>query len=192
MPSAVRILLLLSLSTLLFACSTRHLQGSFDGATAQRLLTHSIDDIVRQLPTEALVALEGQSLFVETHFIQNNDLKQYIDRRLKLELENEYAINITEDAEAASKQLLVFYTAMATDRDNFGLTLPVGSLPGVDDETSINILTLEKFHGITELYYYLGEAGNMSRSKTYQAVVKTDALGLPFITIPISNLDRTE
>ena len=36
--------------------------------------------------------------------------------------------------------------------------------------------------GVSELYFYLGKAGDLNRGETIQAVVKTDALGLPFIT----------
>jgi len=61
---------------------------------------------------------------------------------------------------------------------------------GVDKSTRLNILTLEKFHGISEMYYYVGPTETENRSKVIQAKVKTNTLGLPFITIPYSTVDR--
>ncbi|WP_197472749.1 hypothetical protein, partial [Oleiphilus sp. HI0123] len=84
------------------------------------------------------------------------------------------------------------YTSLGTDLDNFGIAIPFGYVPGVAENTQLNIITLEKFHGIAEMYYYIGETGSENRSQVLQAKVKTDALGLPFITIPLSNIDRHE
>ena len=42
--------LVLCLLMLLSACSTREIQNSLTGSTAQRLVTHSIDDLMRLLP----------------------------------------------------------------------------------------------------------------------------------------------
>ncbi len=53
-------------------------------------------------------------------------------------------------------------------------------------------LILEKYHGISEMDYFIGDSGIAKRSYTLQAVVRTDALGLPFITIPISDRARSE
>jgi len=62
----------------------------------------------------------------------------------------------------------------------------------VDNSKKIKYSYLRKFYGISELYYYIGETGHGHRSKVIQATVKTDALGLPFITIPLSNVDRDD
>ncbi len=174
------------------ACSTRELRDSYSGSTSQKLLTHSIDDLVGKLSSEEFADYRGKSLFVETHFIDSPEIKQYADRRLTVELGNRFGINVVAEPDLADEALIVFYTSLATDIDNFGVTLPLGYIPGVDQSTELNVLSLEKFHGVSEMYYFIGEMGALTRGKTIRAVVKTDALGLPFITIPLSNVDRSE
>lgn len=189
---SARLTVILTALILLSACSTRHIQDSFDGSTAQRLVTRSIDDLMVQLPTEQFEALKDQSIYIETHFVKDSNIKQYADERLKLELKNRFNINVANDVTPGIKVLSVFYTSLATDQDTFGISIPFGYVPGIDESTRLNILALEKFHGISEMYYFIGEVGEQVRSQTLQAVVKTDALGLPFITIPISNLERSD
>lgn len=61
-------------------------------------------------------------------------------------------------------------------------------MPGIDEGTRINLITLEQFHGVAELYYFVGPSGSQRRGEILQARKRTDALGLPIITIPISTL----
>lgn len=171
-------------------CSTRDIQHELSGSTAQRLLAHSIDDLISQLDDPRLDELKGRKLFINSYFLAEHPLKNYADKRLAVELKNRFGTDIVSTQAESDQVMTVFYTSLATDFDNFGISIPFGYIPGVDDSTTLNILTLEKFHGISELYYYLGPTGTENRSKVIQAVVKTDALGLPFITIPISNIDR--
>lgn len=188
----MRLLILLTLSLTLLACTTRDLQDSLGGSTAQRLVTHSIDDLVRSIEDERLDALRSKKVFINSYFLSNSSLKNYADQRLAIELRNRFGIEVV-DTQADSEQVLtVFYTSLGTDLDNFGISIPFGYIPGVAENTQLNIITLEKFHGIAEMYYYLGETGSENRSKVLHAKVKTDALGLPFITIPLSNIDRHE
>lgn len=185
----IRLGMLLVLALTLSACSTRHLQDSLDGSTAQRLVTHSIDDLVSKLPEAPFEALRNQKLLFHSHFLLENQLKAYADERIKLELQNRFGIDTVEESEPGIHVLSIFYTSLATDRDNFGITIP---LSGIEGASHINVISLEKFHGVSEMYYFLGQAGAQTRHKTLQAIVKTDALGLPFITIPISNIDRAD
>lgn len=188
----MRLLILLTLSLTLLACTTRDLQDSLGGSAAQRLVTHSIDDLVRSIEDERLDALRSKKVFINSYFLSNSSLKNYADQRLAIELRNRFGIEVV-DTQADSEQVLtVFYTSLGTDLDNFGISIPFGYIPGVAENTQLNIITLEKFHGIAEMYYYLGETGSENRSKVLHAKVKTDALGLPFITIPLSNIDRHE
>lgn len=188
--SLSRLLLILIALCLLSACSTRDIQHELSGSTAQRLIAHSIDDLISQLDDPNLENLKGQKLFINSYFLAEHPLKNYADKRLAVELRNRFGADIVSSQADSDQVLTVFYTSLATDFDNFGISIPFGYIPGVDDSTTLNILTLEKFHGISEMYYYVGPTGTEHRSKVIQAVVKTDALGLPFITIPISNIDR--
>lgn len=49
----------------------------------------------------------------------------------------------------------------------------------------INLITLEQFHGVAEMYYYIDQD---QRSDILQSRQRTDALGLPIITIPLNTL----
>ncbi|MFT6030096.1 MAG: hypothetical protein ACI8O8_001839 [Oleiphilaceae bacterium] len=172
------------------ACSTRDVQSELNGSSAQRLISHSIDDLVSNLKDQNLTDLKGKKVYLNSYFIEINQFKDYADHRLALELQSRFGA-IVVDSQAESEQVMtVFYTSLATDFDSFGISIPFGYVPGVDESTRLNILTLEKFHGVSEMYYYVGPTGTENRSKVIQAKVKTDALGLPFITIPLSTVDR--
>ena len=175
---------------LLSACSTRDVQSELNGSTAQRLISHSIDDLITQLVDPHLDELKDKKVFINSYFTDNNQFKDYADQRLALELRARFGANIADNIDESDHVMTVFYTSLATDFDSFGISIPFGAVPGVDESVRLNILTLEKFHGISEMYYYVGPTGTENRSKVIHAKVKTDALGLPFITIPLSNIDR--
>tara|TARA_R110001592_G_scaffold362313_1_gene675742 strand:- start:15629 stop:16237 length:609 start_codon:yes stop_codon:yes gene_type:complete len=172
------------------ACSTRDVQSELNGSSAQRLISHSIDDLVSKLDDTHLNDLKNQKVYINSYFIDNSHFKDYADQRLALELQARFGATIVATQAESNQVMTVFYTSLATDFDSFGISIPFGYVPGVDESTRLNILTLEKFHGVSEMYYYLGPTGTENRSKVIQAKVKTDALGLPFITIPLSTVDR--
>jgi len=184
--SAVFICLMLS------ACSTRHIQDSLSGSTSQRLITHSIDDLISNLKDANFDELKDKKVFINSYFLSDSPLKNYADHRLATELTSRYGASIAKTQAESDRVMTVFYTSLGTDFDNFGISIPLGYIPGFNESTALNIITLEKFHGISELYYYIGKTGSENRSKVQQAVVKTDALGIPFLTIPLSNIDRHE
>jgi hypothetical protein len=175
---------------ILAACSTRDLQDTFAGSTSQRLVSHSIDDLVSGLSDPYLDQLKNKKVFLNSYFLSDSSLKNYADERLSIELAGRFGAKVVKTQADSESVMTVFYTSLGTDIDSFGISIPLGYVPGIDDSTKLNIITLEKFHGISELYYYIGETGHEHRSKVIQAKVKTDALGLPFITIPLSNVDR--
>lgn len=63
-------------------------------------------------------------------------------------------------------------------------------MPGLDESTRINLITLDQFHGVAEMYYFLRAAGSEQRGDVLQARTRSDAIGLPIITIPVSSIDR--
>lgn len=188
--TAMRLATILLATSMTIACSTRDVQNEFNGSTSQRLISHSIDDLISKLDDPNLDNLKDKKVYLNSYFIDNNQFKDYADHRLSLELRSRFGASIVASQAESDQVMTVFYTSLATDFDNFGISIPFGYVPGVDDSARLNILTLEKFHGVSEMYYYLGPTGTENRSKVIQAKVKTDALGLPFITIPLSNIDR--
>jgi len=179
------LLLLILLVMGLTGCGSRQVQDSLVGSTAQRLVSYAIDDLARALPESDFAGLAGQTLWIESHFVANSDLRHYADRRLAMELASRFDIEVVEDRLLAEHVLTVFYTSLGTDEDFRGFYLPLGFVPGLDAATRINLITLEKFHGVAEMYYYLGRD---QRGDLLQSRQRTDALGLPIITIPLSTL----
>jgi hypothetical protein len=183
-----RCLLITMIGLLLAGCSARQVQDSLAGSTAQRLVTHAIDNLISALPDEDFRHLTGSRVFISSHFIENPPLRAYADQRMAIELGRRFDIQVVNSALQADQTLTVFYTSLGTDQGLLGFFLPLGFMPGVEEGTRINLITLEQFHGVAELYYYLGEHGHEQRGSRLQSRTRTDALGLPIITIPISNL----
>lgn len=174
---------------LLGGCGSRQVQDSLVGSTAQRLVTQAIDELVESLPASDFEPLRGQRLQLRSHFIQHDQLRHYADQRLAVELQRRFGIRLTDQADQADQVLTVFYTSLGTDQGVRGFFLPLGYVPGFEEGTRINLITLEQFHGVAELYYFLGEQGIEHRGPILQGRIRTDALGLPIITIPLSTLD---
>jgi len=189
---ALRLTLICAILTLMSACSTRQVQDSLAGATAQQLVSHSIDDLARRLPEEDFGRHAGKRVYIESHFVQDPSLKLYADRRLGLELARRFDMQVVEEPLAAQVRLQVFYTALGTDHSNKGLVLPVGFVPGLSETTKIDLFTIDQFHGVAEMYYFVGESGSERRGPVLQARTRSDALGLPIVTIPLSNIDRSD
>jgi len=185
-----RLVLALVLLALLAGCGSRQLQDSLVGSTAQRLVTYSIDDLVRQLPDSDFAAYSGQHIHLESHFIQHPEILAYAEGRLSVELANRFDIEVVGADEPADAKLNVFYTSLGTDQGFHGFYVPLGFIPGMSETTRINLVTLEQFHGVAEMYYYLGETGSERRGEVIQARTRSDALGLPVVTVPISTIDR--
>lgn len=169
---------------LLTACGARQVQDSLTGSTAQRLVSYAIDDLVAALPAEDFDGLAGQRLLIDSHFVGDEALRHYADERLAMELVSRFDIRVVDDA-SAERVLNVFYTSLGTDRDRRGFYLPLGFVPGVDESAEVNLLTLQQFHGVAEMYYYLGTERT---GEPIQARIRTDSLGLPIITIPLNTL----
>jgi hypothetical protein len=127
---------------------------------------------------------------MQTHFLSDLEIQRYADRRLAVELARRFDIDVVYDPDAADGTLNVFYTSLATNRDTQGFFLPLGFVPGLEAETKINLLTLEQFQGVAEWYYFIGETGTEVRGKVMQARTRSDAIGLPIITIPLVTIDR--
>jgi hypothetical protein len=173
---------------ILSGCGSRQVQDSLVGSTAQRLVSYAVDELAQALPEEDFGPLRGQRLRMVSHGLADPELQAYADARLAVELQRRFGIQLVEGLQPSDQMLRVFYTSIGTDQGHFGFFLPVGYIPGIDEGSRINLVTHEHFHGVVELYYFLGPQGIEKRSDIVQARKRTDALGLPIITIPISTL----
>lgn len=188
--SVLRLTLLVVCLGMLAACTTRQVQDSLTGATAQQLVTHSIDDLMRRVPEADFAPHSGKRVYLSSHFVEHVSAQRYADWRLGVELARRFDMELVNDPAEADIRLEVFYTALGTDQSTKGLVLPVGFVPGLDESTRINLITLDQFHGVAEMYYFLGPSGARHRGDVLQARTRNDAIGLPIITIPIDSSDR--
>ena len=177
-------------SFMLTGCAARQVQDSLAGATAHKLVTYSIDDLAAAIPEEHFGAWSGKKMVLNSNFLGDSDVHAYADSRLALELNRRFDIEVVPDADSADAVLNLFYTSLGTDRDTKGFFLPLGFVPGMPADTRINLITLEQFQGVAEMYYFVGETGTEARGRVIQARTRSDAVGLPIITIPISNINR--
>ncbi len=175
---------------LLSGCAARELQDNLAGATAQRLVTYAIEDLVSQIPEADFAPYRGQAMRLDSHFIAEDKLRNYADQRLARELLQRFDIRIVDPLDPEARfSLSVFYTALGTDQGLLGFYLPLGAVPGMDDNTRINLISLEQFHGVAEMFYFIDGEDMTRQGPRLLGRTRTDALGLPIITIPISSLD---
>lgn len=196
-----RSIFILSLVVLLSGCSTRGLNDRYASVTEQRLVTQSLDTLIRALPEQDFAPLQQQSVFLQAYFIEqpiSPELGQaeqpsrvaFARQRLKMELQQRYACQLVERPEDAAFQVHFFFNAIGTDQDSLGITLPEIYLPGVG-VSKIDFLAVEMFHGVSEGYYYIVDSRQAVtlRGELQKARVRTDRLNLPFISIPLNTLD---
>ena len=179
------------LTLLISGCSTRGMHDQYFGATEQRLLTRSIDELMKKLPDEDFQALCGKKVHLICHFVNPNATLRYAKSRLEIELQERFLIHLVPETDNADTVLEVFFDALGTDNDSFGFKTPSFIVPGFDGTVSIDIISLDMYHGISELYYYTvdQQTGGISRGDRLKAVSRADKLALPIISIPISSLD---
>ncbi len=173
------------------SCATRGIHDKYSGATEQRLITQSIDKLINMLPEEHFALLKGQKIYLECYFIENTDYLKYAKKRLELELMEKYNGTLAAAPESADMVLHVFFNAIGTDQDKIGFKTPDFIIPGVGGAVSIDLITLDMFHGVSELYYYIIDQKSMAitRGEKVRSTVRTDNLAFPIISIPINTLD---
>lgn len=185
------IILMILLAVFLSGCSTRQVVSELDGSTAQRLVTHSIDRLMQKIPAEDFPLCRDKKVYVEPHFIKSSPLLDYATERFKMELGQSFGCHIVESKQFADYNVSLFFTSLGTEFDIFGFSIPFLVIPGVSGAADINILAVEMFHGISEMYYYVSDAEGqvLTRREKSKAAVRTDKFALPFITIPINTMD---
>lgn len=173
------------------SCATRQVMDNYSGATEQRLVAHSVNKIMEQLPEEDFNVLSEESVFVTCLFLNESETLAYARNRMKMALVEKYGCRLVDDPEQAKFRLTVFFTALGTDFDKLGITTPEMVLPVMGGAFSIDVIALEMYHGVSELYYYIQDpAGTViAKGDMLKQVVRNDTLVLPILTIPVSRLD---
>ncbi len=183
--------ILLILMLLSSSCTTRGLHDKYSGATEQRLITQSIDKLIKELPEKDFSLLKGQKIYLECYFLEDSEYLKYAKKRIELELMEKYSATLVAKLESADMALHIFFNAIGTDQDKGGIKTPEFIIPGVAGAGSIDIITLNMFHGISELYYYIIDQKSMviTRGEKIRSRVRTDQLSFPLFSIPINTLD---
>lgn len=182
-------LVLLTVLFLTSSCSTRGVHDKYFGATEQRLVTHSLDQLVSMLPEKDFMPFKEQKIYVECHFLEDNIPLAYALKRIEMEFIQKYACSMADSPESADVIYDFFFTALGTDQDSIGFSTPEIIIPSVGAVT-MDLIALDMYHGVSELYYYITQpdAGKVSRGERIRSIIRTDKLALPIISIPISTL----
>jgi len=145
---------------------------------------------MEKLPGEHFSTIQGKKVFVACHFLNSIEPVAYARERLEMELIDTYNAQIVSDELDADIRLHVFFTAIGTDLDSFGIRVPELIVPGAGVLSAIDIIALEMFHGVTEVYYYFLDADNtiVLKGAPLKTIVRNDTLKLPVISIPINTV----
>lgn len=187
------IMFALALLTVVFSnssCSTRGVHDQYFGATEQRLVTHSLDQLISMLPEKDFMPFKQRKIYVECHFLEDSIPLKYALKRIKMEFVEKYGCTVVDSPKVANVVYDFFFTALGTDQDYMGFKTPEFIVPGAAGAVSVDLLALDMYHGVSELYYYITEpeVGKVSRGERIRSIIRTDKLSLPIISIPISTL----
>lgn len=179
------------LTLIISSCATRGIHDKYLGATEQRLITQSLDKLIKKLPEQDFKLIDGHNVYLECYFLEDNQTLKYAKKRLELELREKYSVTLVDGPGSADFVLHVFFNAIGTDQDKAGFKTPDFIIPGAAAASSIDLITLDMFHGISELYYYMVDQKStvITRGEKIRSTVRTDSLSLPIISIPINTLD---
>jgi len=135
------------------------------------------------------VALAGQRVQLGVYFLEEHPLTDYSQRLIDTQLQLTHGIGVADAGEPSAAELDVFFNSMGTDNDQFGLTLPtLGLTPGA---SSIDLLALDMYHGITEGYAMIRSAadGGIQKTERVLARIRRDNVSTPIINFPINQLE---
>jgi hypothetical protein len=180
----------MALACCLWSCTTRQVVDDFQGSTAQRLTTYSIDAVMDKLPDDPLSLLADKRVHLECAFPEATPAIDYARRRLEMELIHRYDCALVASPEEADLLLRFFFNSIGTGVDQAGFRTPEFALPGMGGMAGIDLLTLDMFHGVSECYYYIldRERKVLAKSDRIKAVIRSDKVGLPIISFPVTHL----
>ncbi len=184
------LLMLVILCFVATGCTTRQLTDNLQGSTAQRLVTYSLENFLEELVQQPQLALKNSKVNLNINFVEEHPLTRYANQLLVAKLESTHGIRVSGNGEPADYQIEVFFNSLGTDQDSFGLSLPTLGLAGVSD-SRIDILALDRFHGVTEGYALVRSSKDGTRSNTRRLLsrVRADSVTTPILTFPLNQLD---
>lgn len=171
-------------------CSTRQVSSTLEGSTAQRLVTLSLDQFIAALAEQPEIEkLSGKSIHLEVHFLADHPLLGYTTRLLNVRLQLIHGVTVMAASEPADFDVDIFFHSLGTDSDTFGLSVPTLGLVAAEDAT-IDILALDKFHGITEGYAIVTESasGTITETERLRERVRRDHVSTPIFNFPLNEL----
>ncbi len=181
---------LLTTCVMAAGCSTRQVVDPLSGSTAQRLVTYSLDQFVEELLAQPeIVAMAGETVQLGVYFLREHPLADYSERLIDAQLQLTHGIRVAGPEESTSVELDVFFNSMGTDNDSFGLSVPtLGLTPGA---SSVDLLALDMYHGITEGYAVVRweEGGSIQKTERLLARIRRDNVSTPVFDFPFNQLD---
>lgn len=190
MKSTITVAIVIA-SLLASGCSTRQEGSNFRGSTEQRLVTYSINQLSQSVAKLEIAEITGKKLFIRSHFVIKNEVVEYAQQRLEVELAEKFDVKIRANGEDADYRLDVFYTSLGTDRDALGLSVPVVNLSDPEQSAVINILAVDMYHGLAEANLFLTnlKTGEVVPKSLVKSRIRSDKFSTPFFSIPLSNID---
>ncbi len=190
--SYLKITLLALILAGLTACSTRGKVDQYDGSTAQRLVTYSINNLMAKLEENDLRPFANKKVFLETHFIQPSPVLDYANARLRMELEHRFFIQLVDRVEHAEMLLQFFFTSLGTDKDTFGLSIPIFWVATDGEEAYLDILAVNMYHGVSEAYFFSKDlnTGKVDQHNRVLDRSRADVFSTPIISFPLDDLDE--
>ena len=174
----------------LAGCTTRQVSPVLEGSTATRLVTLSLDKFIEGLAKEpGIEALSGKTIHMSVHFLKDHQLLDYATRLLENRLKMIHDVKFAELGEPSEFDVDVFFNSIGTDSDDFGLSIPSLGFVSTPDGT-IDILSLDMFHGITEGYAIIeADNGDIESTDRLLARIRRDNVSTPIISFPLNQVD---
>ena len=178
-------LVLLILPFLLGGCVPREVTPIYQGLTAQKLMSKSIDKAVKKIDSPELFNFALKKVYVDWNALSTIKESKFIKARFITELEH-FGIQIVTNPKSANATIIVFCTEGGTDHDFTGLETPNITLYGFP-MPQIQILGISQFEGQVKLYYFIKNANGvtLSESPNFIGNAKSNRLNLFSLGIPI-------
>lgn len=171
---------------LLVGCASRQIVDHYQGSTAQRLVTKSIDRAVSTFPTDLVSLLRGKKVKVTFNLLEGTKDQEYFKSRFLLQLRLNKIIPVETDPDY---HLDVFCTSLGTDNNTIGFSTPELVTTTGNYIASIKVFGMDVFRGITEYYCILRDNNDNYQKTTYlKGESKSDKMFLLYLTIPFNDI----
>lgn len=169
------------------ACAVRQVTPLYEGLTAQRLMSKSIDDGVQGMDLADLITLRFHKVYIDWHAFSTMKESNYIRDRFVVELQAN-KVQVVENENMADYTMVVFCTTSGTDNSFAGFETPAMTLSFMP-LPQIQIIGLDLYEAEFGFYYFLKDAdGNiLKKSADITRGAKSNRFNFFLIGIPISH-----